>query len=76
MTHRIRPRGARRLFSFVVRSHEDIRDDVDEEFAFHLDMRVDDLMREGLSESEARVAGAVVNSAISRAARGPARERG
>jgi predicted permease len=54
MAHRIRPRGTKRLFSFVVRSQQDIRDDVDEEFAFHLDMRVDDLVRHGLSESEAR----------------------
>jgi predicted permease len=54
MTHRIRPRGTKRLFSFVVRSREDIRDDVQEEFAFHLDMRVDDLITEGLSESDAR----------------------
>ena len=54
MTPGIRPRGTKRLFGFVTRSRADIRDDVQEEFAFHLDMRVDDLMREGLSQSEAR----------------------
>jgi putative ABC transport system permease protein len=74
MTHRIRPRGAKRLFSFVVRSREDIRDDVDEEFAFHLDMRVDDLMREGLSESEARSQALGEFGSQSRGARACARE--
>jgi predicted permease len=54
MTHRIRPRGTKRLFSFVARSRQDIHDDVQEEFAFHLDMRVADLVNAGLSESEAR----------------------
>ena len=54
MTPRIRPRGTKRLFGFVTRSGADIRDDVQEEFAFHLDMRVEDLMREGLPEPEAR----------------------
>jgi predicted permease len=42
------------LFSFVARSRQDIHDDVQEEFAFHLDMRVADLVNAGLSESEAR----------------------
>jgi len=37
-----------------VRSADDIRRDVDEEFAFHLDMRVEDLMSRGLAESDAR----------------------
>ena len=54
MTHRIRPRGVKRLFSFVARSRQDIHDDVEEEFAFHLDMRIADLMHAGLSESDAR----------------------
>jgi putative ABC transport system permease protein len=54
MTHRIRPRDTKRLFRFAARSRDDIRDDVQEEFAFHLDMRVDDLMKEGLSETNAR----------------------
>lgn len=54
MTHRIRPRGTKRLFRFADRSRDDIRGDVHEEFAFHLDMRVDDLMTEGLSEADAR----------------------
>ena len=54
MTHRIRPRGTKRLFSFAARSRDDIRDDVQEEFAFHLDMRVADLMSDGVSEPDAR----------------------
>ncbi len=54
MTHRIRPRGIKRLFRFADRSRDDIRADVDEEFAFHLDMRVDDLIKEGLSQADAR----------------------
>jgi putative ABC transport system permease protein len=54
MTHRIRPRGAKRLFSFGARSRQDIHDDVQEEFAFHLDMRVADLVQAGLSEPDAR----------------------
>ena len=54
MTHRIRPRGTKRLFRFADRSRDDIRGDVHEEFAFHLDMRVDDLIKEGLSEADAR----------------------
>ena len=54
MTHRIRPRGAKRLFRFVTRSRRDIHDDVQEEFAFHLDMRIADLVNGGMSEPDAR----------------------
>jgi predicted permease len=53
MTPRIRPPSAQRLFRFVTRSADEIRDDVDDEFAFHLDMRIEDLMNAGLSEAEA-----------------------
>ncbi len=53
MTQRIRPRGIKRLFSFVTRSGDDIHDDVHEEFTFHLDMRVDDLIKEALSGADA-----------------------
>jgi predicted permease len=50
----IRPPNGRRLFRFAIRSQRDIRRDIDDEFAFHLDMRVDDLMRQGLSHQDAR----------------------
>jgi predicted permease len=50
----MRPRGVRRLFSFPFRSARDVRDDVQDEFAFHLDMRSEELRRLGLSTSEAR----------------------
>ena len=54
MMQPIRPRGTRRVFSFLKRSKTDVRADVHDEFAFHVDMRVADLRREGLSESAAR----------------------
>ncbi len=54
MPRRIRPPSARRLFRFARRSPNDVRDDVQEEFAFHLEMRVDDLVGQGLTEAEAR----------------------
>ena len=54
MPRRIRPPSAKRLFRFVGRSPNDVRDDVQEEFAFHLEMRVDDLVSQGLTEAEAR----------------------
>ena len=44
----------KRLFRFPFRSRHEIRRDVDDEFAFHLDMRTTDLVREGLREDEAR----------------------
>src|SRR5262245_43590904 len=54
MRNTTRPGGTTRLFRFLRRSTEDVRTEVREEFAFHLDMRVEDLRREGLSESAAR----------------------
>ena len=54
MTRPIRPRGSKRVFRFLRRSKNDVRADIREEFAFHVDMRADDLRREGLSESAAR----------------------
>ena len=54
MTQRIRPLSAKRLFRFVVRSRDDIRGDVEDEFAFHIDMRAEDLVALGLSQSDAR----------------------
>jgi predicted permease len=50
----MRPRGVRRLFSFPFRSRGDVRADVREEFAFHLDMRAEELTRLGLSPADAR----------------------
>lgn len=50
----MRPWGVRRLFRFPFRTTDDVRADIREEFAFHLDMRTADLMRTGLSERDAR----------------------
>jgi predicted permease len=54
MTQRIRPPSAKRLFRFVARSRSDIHGDVNDEFAFHIDMRVEDLVKCGRSHSDAR----------------------
>lgn len=54
MTHPNRPHGSKRMFRFLRRSTKDVHADVREEFAFHVDMRAQDLQREGLSESAAR----------------------
>ena len=43
-----------RCFAFPFRTREDVRADVRDEFAFHLDMRTDELMRAGLAEADAR----------------------
>ncbi|HEY8549197.1 MAG TPA: ABC transporter permease [Vicinamibacterales bacterium] len=48
------PRGVKRLFRFPFRTREDVRTDVREEFAFHIDMRIEELMRLGVSEESAR----------------------
>jgi predicted permease len=50
----MRPRGVKRLFSFSSRTREEVHTDIRDEFQFHLDMRVADLMRDGLSEADAR----------------------
>ena len=50
----MRPRGVKRLFAFSSRTRDEVRTDIRDEFQFHLDMRVDDLMRDGLSEADAR----------------------
>ncbi len=50
----MRPWNVRRLFAFPSRTRDEIRRDVDDEIAFHLDMRTDELIREGLTEAEAR----------------------
>ena len=74
MAHRIRPRHAKRLFGFVARSHKDVHDDVQEEFAFHLDMRVDDLMRDGMAEPDARAQARREFGDLARGAQACARE--
>lgn len=47
-------KGIRRLFGFSERTTREIARDVGDEFAFHLDMRVADLVREGRTPEEAR----------------------
>jgi predicted permease len=48
------PRGVKRLFAFPFRIRADVRTDVSDEFAFHLDMRTEELVRLGQPEAEAR----------------------
>jgi predicted permease len=50
----MRPWGIKRLFAHVSRTRDEVRTDVADEFAFHLDMRTDELVREGLTQDEAR----------------------
>jgi putative ABC transport system permease protein len=50
----MRRRGVKRLFRFPWRTAADIRDDVADEFAFHVDMRTEALVASGLSVQEAR----------------------
>ena len=50
----MRPRDTKRLFRFPSRSKADVRGDVHEEFSLHIDMRVDDLVRTGMDEADAR----------------------
>ena len=47
-------RAIKRAFRFPFRRRDDVRNDIREEFQFHLDMRTEELMRFGLSEAEAR----------------------
>ncbi len=47
-------RGLRRLIRFPWRSRARIRRDIDEEFQFHLDMRVDELRARGVTPETAR----------------------
>ena len=51
----MRPWNVKRLFRFPFRTREAVRADIAEEFAFHLDMRTDELMREGMSAAAARM---------------------
>ncbi len=50
----MRPWFAKRLFRHANRTRDEIRRDVSDEFAFHLDMRADELTRDGMSPSDAR----------------------
>jgi predicted permease len=50
----MRPRGVQRLFRFSRRTREQVRADVDEELALHLDLRSEELARLGLSREAAR----------------------
>jgi putative ABC transport system permease protein len=47
-------RGKKRTFRFVSRTTEDVRAEIRDEFAFHLDMRTDELIQSGLSPEAAR----------------------
>lgn len=49
----MKPFGVRRLFRFPSRDRDDVRHDVREEFAFHLDMRVADLVKTGMTRADA-----------------------
>src|SRR5215208_4204938 len=50
----MRPWGVKRLFRLSNRTPDDVRADITEEFAFHLDMRTDELTREGMAPPDAR----------------------
>jgi predicted permease len=50
----MRPWNVKRLFRFPFRSRDEVRSDIAEEFAFHLDMRSDELVRQGMSAVDAR----------------------
>src|SRR6478735_1841619 len=48
------PRDVKRLFGFPSRSRDDVRRDIAEEFRFHLEMRIDELMQAGVDPEAAR----------------------
>ena len=50
----MRPRGSRRLFRFPSRTAGEVRSDISEEFAFHVDMRTEELVGEGMRPAAAR----------------------
>ena len=50
----MRPWGIKRLFRLPNRSSEDVRADITSEFTFHLDMRTDELVRDGMTRPDAR----------------------
>ena len=50
----MRPWTVRRLFGFPTRNADEVRRDIDDEIAFHLEMRAGELMQDGWSEADAR----------------------
>jgi predicted permease len=50
----MRPRDVKRLFRFTFRDRDDVRGDIHEEFALHLELRTRDLVNEGLTPRDAR----------------------
>jgi hypothetical protein len=48
------PWGVKRLFRFSSGTGNEVQADIAEEFAFHLEARIDELMRTGLGEADAR----------------------
>ena len=52
----MRPWGIKRLFRNPSRTRDDVRREVSEEIAFHLEMRAAELTRGGMSASEAHAA--------------------
>src|SRR5688572_17028015 len=46
--------GVKRLFRFPFRTPGDVREEIAEEFRFHLDMRTEELLNSGLSPDDAR----------------------
>ncbi len=50
----MRPWFTKRVFRHANRTRDEIRRDVSDEVAFHLDMRADELTREGMAPSDAR----------------------
>jgi putative ABC transport system permease protein len=50
----MRPWGVRRLFRLPGRTRAEVRRDVDDELAFHLDTRADELEKQGLDPASAR----------------------
>jgi len=50
----MRPWNVKRLFRFASRSRDEVRRDIADEFAFHLDMRARELMDDGVDEATAR----------------------
>ncbi|MGH9310750.1 MAG: hypothetical protein ACRD1U_15345 [Vicinamibacterales bacterium] len=43
----MRPRGVKRLFRYSFRTRDEVRTDIADEFACHIDMRTEELIREG-----------------------------
>ena len=50
----MKPDGTRRLFRFPSRAAGDVHDDVRQEVAFHLEMRIRELVADGLDPAQAR----------------------